>query len=250
MKQNRVAGFFFLFSLILMVSGVAWTAPVRLGVHGGLSIPNLRGSDTDIFSRGFSSRLGPFFGASAEFGLSPRFSIVAELNYTSQGAKRNGMQLITDVPPGLPSNMLLYADFKNETILDYVELPLLGQMAFGSKARFYLNAGPYVGYLVRAKAVTSGSSLIYLDEAGTQPIVPEPVSFDATTDVMDSLKRWNAGLCGGTGLMLPAGAGGIVLEAHFQLGLLRIQKDVATSGDSKTGAVVVSAGYSIPLAKI
>ena len=249
MNRHHMGVIFVLLGFVLTVAGVAATGPVWLGVHGGISIPDLRGSETDIFSQGFTSRLGPFFGVSAEFELASRFSLVTGLNYTSQGGQRTGLQIITDIPSGVPSDMPLYANFKNETILDYIELPLLGRMTFGNKVRFFLTAGPYVGYLVRAKAVTSGSSLIYLDEAGTQPIVPSPISFDAKTDVIDSLKRWNAGLYGGVGVGFMVGPGDIVLEAHFQLGLLRIQKDVATSGDTKTGAVVVSVGYSFPLKK-
>jgi hypothetical protein len=230
--------------LIVFSAGPATAGPVRLGAHGGLSVPNIRGSETDVFSRGFTSRRGPYFGLFAEFDLGLRFSLVTELNYTSQGGRRNGMQLITDPPPGLPLDIPFYANFKNETVLDYVELPVLGRITFGKMVHFFLNVGPYAGYLIRAKAVTGGSSPIYLDQAGTQPIVPSPVSFDAETDVMESLKKWNAGLIGGGGVRFAAGPGDIVLEAHFQLGLLTIQKDAATSGNSKTGAVVISAGYS------
>ena len=228
----------------------AWTTaaaagPVRFGVHAGISIPNIRGNEEDIFSRGFKSRQGPFFGVFAEFPLAPRFSLVTELNYTSQGGKRDGLQLITEAPPGLPlpPDTMVYADFRNETILDYLELPVMVRVELGSQLRFFLNAGGYGGYLVRAKALTSGSSLVYLDEAGTMPIIAEPVSFDAETDVMDSLKRWNAGVLGGGGLKLGLGPGDLVLEGHFQYGLVTIQKDVATSGNSKTGAVIISLGY-------
>jgi hypothetical protein len=68
-----------LINFIMFSAGAAAAGPVRLGVHGGLSIPDIRGSETDIFSRGFTSRRGPFFGIFADFGLIPRFSLVAEL---------------------------------------------------------------------------------------------------------------------------------------------------------------------------
>ncbi len=237
----------------MLVFQAAAAGQVRLGAHGGLSIPNIRGSEDDPFSQGFTSRQGPFFGVFAEFGLAPHWSLVAELNYTSQGGKRNGLQRIDPVPPELqallPPDTPVFANFKNDTVLDYIELPVLGRFTFGNRMRFFLNVGPYVGYLVRARAITAGSSLIFLDAAGTIPITPEPVSLDADTDVMDSLKRWNAGLYGGGGFRYGVGPGEFILEAHFQLGLARIQKDVATSGDSQTGAVVVSLGYAFPLWK-
>ena len=235
--------------IVLLGFGNVFGDEISIGLQGGLSIPNIRGSATDKFSQGFTSREGPFFGIFTDIGLSRHFSLVVELNYTSQGGKKNGMQLITNVPSGLPTDMDYYADFKNETILDYVELPVLGRLIFGEKIRFFINAGPYAGYLVRAKAETSGSSLIFLDQAGTMPIFPSAVSFDASTDVMDSLKKWNFGLLGGVGVIFAAGPGNLILEAHFQLGLSDIQKDVTTSGKSQTGAVVVSLGYEFSIAK-
>ena len=229
---------------------------LKIGAHGGLSIPNIRGKETDIFSRGFASRQGPFFGIFMEKSLGPRLALVAELNYTSQGGLRKGLQPITmDLPPGLPipPGTQLFADFRNETILDYLEVPVMARLAFGTKIHLFLNAGPYVGILVRAKAVTKGSSALYLDEGGTIPIIIPPdtqplvVDLGADTNVKDSLKSTNIGLAAGGGVKYPVGPGEIILEAHFQLGLTTIQKDIETSGKSQTGAVVISLGYAFPI---
>jgi hypothetical protein len=234
------------------VAGFALAAnDVSIDVHGGLSIPDIRGSQTDIYSRNFTSREGPYFGLTLEKTVTPLFSIVAQLNFTSQGGKRSGMQPITmDIGMPLPPDTILYGNFHNETILDYLEVPVLGRFSFGhGRLRFFLNAGPYVGVLLRAKAVTKGSSLIYMDEAGTIPIIDTPVSFDAKTNVKDSLKSTNIGLYGGGGLRYSLGPGDLIFEAHFQLGLTTIQRDIATSGQSQTGAVVISLGYSLALGR-
>jgi len=250
MIRRRVRVAVTLVSFVVASAGFAPALDFSIGAHGGLSIPNIRGNQTNIFTQGFGSREGPFFGIFVESRFSSHFSLVAELNYTSQGGQRNGLQPITmELPPGLevPPGTILYGNFHNETILDYIEIPVMARVTFGNRLRFFLNAGPYVGFLVRALAVTRGSSLIYLDEAGTEPVISSPVSFDADTDVKDSLKTTNFGLAGGGGLMYPLGPGDLILEAHFQLGLLTIQKDVETSGKSQTGAVVISLGYSFSL---
>jgi len=255
MQRSRLAILLGLAGLII-ASAAAFAADFRLGVHGGVSIPNLRGKDTDIFSRGFTSRKGPYFGLTAEFGLAPRFSLAVDLNYTSQGGKRSGMQPITmDLPEGLPipPGMILYADFDNETILDYVEVPVLARVTFGRKLRGFLEAGPYVGYLVRAKALTAGASALYLDESGTAPIIVPPatdplvVDLGAETNVRDSLERFNVGVAGGAGVRVPLGPGDLVIEGRFQLGLTTIQKNPETDGNTQTGAIVVSLGYALPL---
>jgi hypothetical protein len=241
---------------LVFTARFASAADIRLGAHGGLSIPNIRGNETDIFTRGFTSRRGAFFGLSFETTLGPRFSLVAELDDSTQGGLRKGLQPITmELPPGLPvpPGTLLYADFRNETILDYIEIPAMGRWTFGDRLCFFLNAGPYVGFLIRAKAVTSGTSTLFLDEAGTMPVIippaTDPLAIDlgAETDVKDSLKTVNVGLAGGGGVMVPLGPGDLIIEARFELGLTTIQKDVETSGRSRTGAVVVSLGYSLPV---
>lgn len=244
--------------IILAASGLGFADGLKAGAHGGLSIPNLRGKETDIFSRDFKSRQGYYFGLSADIDLGSRISLVAQLNYASQGGLRRGLQPITmDLPDGLPipPGTLLYADFRNETALDYIEIPVMARLTFGRGVRFFAEAGPYAGYLVRARAWTLGSSALYLDEAGTLPIIVPPdteplvIDLGADTDVKDSLKRANLGLAGGGGLIYLLGPGELIFEARFQLGLTTIQKDVETSGETRTGAVLISIGYSLPMGR-
>jgi hypothetical protein len=86
---------------ILILATAGLSAEIRIGVQGGLSMPNFRGNTPQ--SEGYVSRRAPFFGLTANFGVSPHFSICAELNYSSQGGKRNGLQPLTsDQMSGLP----------------------------------------------------------------------------------------------------------------------------------------------------
>jgi hypothetical protein len=243
---------------LLFAANAGFADAVKFGAHAGISIPNLRGNAEDIYSKGFESRQGPYFGLTADIPLAPRFSLALDLNYTSQGGLRTGMQPITmDLPPGLPipPETILYADFRNETILDYVEIPVLARFTFGDRIRFFVDAGPYIGFLVRAVAVTEGTSALYLDEAGTMPIIippaTEPLEVDlgAETDVKDSLETVNLGLAGGGGMLVPLGPGDLVLEVRFQLGLTTLQRYPETDGNTKTGAILISLGYTLPLGK-
>ncbi len=255
MQKRHFWALVVLAGVLLAGPGMVSARGVSVGVKGGLSVPNIRGSDTDILTRGFSSRQGPFFGLFLSAPLGPRFSLVTELNYVSQGGQRNGLQPITmdmselPIPPGT----MLFADFQNETILNYLELPVLGRLVFGQRVRFFVSAGPYVGLLVGHRAVTVGSSAIFLDEGQTMPVIIPPateplvVDLAADTDVGDSLKNWNAGFQGGLGMLYPLGRGDVTVEARFELGLTTIQRDVTTSGRTRTGAVVVAIGYSLPL---
>ncbi|MBN2399187.1 MAG: PorT family protein [Candidatus Aminicenantes bacterium] len=245
---------------LLLGSGMlGYGGEFRINGHGGINMPSIHGEEGDPLTEGFESRQGLFFGIGADLGLAPHFSLGAEINYCSQGGVRGGLQIITPtlLPEGLPfpSDMALYASFNNESILDYIEIPLLARLAFGKKIQFFINAGPYIGFLVRAIAVTAGKSLLYLDKNGTMPIVippsTQPVNLDMTaeTDIKDSLKDTNIGLTGGAGASVSLGPGRVVVEGRLQMGLTTIQRDIQKSGKSRTGGFVIAAGYSLPLAK-
>jgi hypothetical protein len=258
MRRNPCGVLVVFIGILLGAGGFVHADVISADIHGGLSIPNLRGNDTDVFSRGFKSRQGVYFGLSAGFSLGTRTSLVAELNYTSQGGLRRGLQPITmDLPPELPvpPGTILYADFRNETVLDYIEIPVMIRLTSRGRVRFFAEAGPYAGYLVRARALTSGTSALYLDEQGTMPIIVPPaidplvIDLGADTNVMDSLNRTNFGLAGGAGIAYPLGAIDLTLEVRFQLGLTTLQKDGDSSGKTQTGAVLISLGVLVPLAR-
>ena len=246
--------------LLLLISSAAPAASpadqIQVGAHGGLSIPNIRDGDNE-FSRGYTSRKGPFIGLFAEFRFHSNFFLRAEVNYASQGGKWDGRQPVIIDLPGLiiPPDVILYADFNNETILDYLEVPVLAGLTWGEKPRFFINAGPYVGFLVRAKTITSGMSTLYLDDAGTPLLIPPdfqplpPLSFDATTDSKNDINDLSAGIAGGIGLAIPAGPGELILGVRFSLGLTNIQADVEAYGKNHTGAVVMTLGYAYTLKK-
>jgi hypothetical protein len=243
----------FLLVLFIAKSGFLQANEIKLGLHGGLSIPNIKGNTEQ--SKGFSSRLGPNFGLFGELIMSNHFSLVMEVNYASQGGKRNGLQPITNLPSDLqlPLGMTLYANFHNETILDYIEIPVVARLGYGRQLRVFVNAGPYIGFLVRAKTITSGTSTVYLDPAGTQLFLLPPdyqplmLSFDATTSVREDVRSTNLGIVGGGGLLYPLGSGSVILEAHFSLGLSNVQRNVETGGKNHTGAVVITVGYALPI---
>ena len=116
---------------------------------------------------------------------------------------------------------------------------------------YYFNGGIYFGYLLKATTVTSGTSGVFLDKAGTMPILLPPngtplvVPFDATTKVTSSLHRFNFGLTGGGGITFNRANGSyFFIDGRVAYGLKTLQKNTATDGKSKTGNLVFSFGYS------
>lgn len=241
-----------LLCLITMNGGEAFANQTNVGIHGGLSIPSIEGGTNEI-SQGYTSRVGPYFGVFINYEVKQHFSLRGEINYASQGGQRNGMQPIFPDPSlPAPPGTTLYASFDNETILDYLEIPIMARLTWGGAQRFFVDAGPYIGFLVRAKTVTSGSSLLYTDASGTPLLVPPdylplpPVSFDGETDVSQDINSINAGIAGGVGIETPLGPGDIVFTAHFSYGFTNIQKDTELNGKNNTGSLAVTIGYSYP----
>lgn len=228
----------------LALGGSALGAEKRVGIHFGPSIPSLKGGGGNPVSEGYTSRYGPYFGVFADYGLRDNFAIRLEVNYSSEGGQRNGLQPAPDPALSQQFGTLVFADFKNEAILDYIEVPIMAKYSWGGAMRLFADAGPYVGYLVRAKTVTRGVSFP-LDASGN-PLAQMNIDFDADTDVKSDINHWNFGVGGGLGAETPFGPGNVVLEAHFSYGLTNIQKDTALNGSNNTGALAFTLGYSVP----
>ena len=265
-------------------------AQTRIGGKVGVSLEKLSGSSDNIYSQDYSSKSAIDFGFLAEFPISKEFSIQPEILLATRGGIRTGMQPIQPEPlaAALESNGInmellnliivasggeplsdenpLYADYTSEADLNYLEIPILAKFCWGDEWRFFALGGPYFGYLLKSSQITSGTSQIYLDSDGNQPLqVPNPLydpnnpenqpqfielpprSFEAVTDTKDNLNSLNFGIHAGLGIAKRLGnKHEIFLDVRASYGLIPIQKD-ETFGQSKIGAVAFSFGYSYAL---
>ncbi len=231
---------------------------LSVGARAGISIPNLTagGAEKNPLNSGYSSRLGPDFAIFCEHKVSSLFSIEPMIEYSSQGGKKNGFQAMTVpdamkamFPPGqVPP--YLYADYKSEAKLNYLMVPILGKFSWklSRPLKFFVEAGPFAGFLLSAKQVTSGSSIIYADAQKQQPLSSSPQSFDATTTIKDQLNTFNFGVSGNLGFAFAINRSNIFIEGGGNYGFLNIQKGTA-NGKNQTGAATVDIGYSFPVGK-
>jgi hypothetical protein len=242
---------------------------ISIGFRTGMTIPSLSGGSGNPLSEGYSTTTRFGVGVFAEFKISNLFSIQPMLEYTEEGAKKNGLQALT-VPPqvapffqalNLPVPDYLYANFNSTAKMNYLMLPVLAKFGWDlgqtNSWRIYVDAGPYVGLLVSAKQVTSGSSDLYLDpqkqqdlfqlsggQVGTQP-------FDATTDIKDQLQTFNFGLEGNIGLQYQIKKSKLFIEGGGNYGLMNIQKNTPDgqydNGKNHIGAATIMVGYAYRL---
>lgn len=178
---------------------------VKFGPKAGVNLSNLSGGDAD----NLDMKVGFHVGAFAEIFFTDKFALQPELLYSTQGAKG-------EISGG---------DF--EAKYDYINIPIM--------AKYYVidnlavEAGPYVGFLMKAENELSGSTLSF------------------SGDVKDEMKSVDFGLGFGASYSLD---NGFFAGARYSLGLSKIGEkndDVEVSmglgEDIKNSVIQISVGY-------
>ena len=248
------------FQLVWLTSFVLFTASataqrISIGVKGGISIPNLTAgsSNQNPLNTGYKSISGPNAALFAEYEVSDLFSIAPQLEYSTQGGKKSGLQAFPTPTQaalyfslqGKPVPAYLYGNFNNKTKLSYLMLPVLAKFGINlgeSPLRLYASAGPFASLLLKGTNITSGNSAIYEDAAGQQPLPVGAYSFDNKMSITDRLNKFNAGIEGNLGIDFRFGSSHIFLEGGGNYGFIKIQK-VAADGQNNTGAAFAMIGY-------
>jgi len=271
--------------LIIFLMSEFLTAQIKIGAKVGYSVGRLTDNTDNIYTEDYESSSGVDFGALIEFPVYELFSLQMELLYTQRGGERTGLQPIPTAAlssfgsteqlnyvlslqgkdPVTDSNPM-YADFKNVSDLNYLEIPILGKLGWGDTWRFYVEAGPYIGFLLSSNQTTSGTSLITLDAEGKDPLVVinpnfdpanpssgplwvpvPPQSFDAETNTKSELNTYNFGFHAGAGLIRKLNEKHeLFLGFRGSWGAKTIQKD-RIFGESHIGGLVFSLGYAYTL---
>ncbi|HEY2727936.1 MAG TPA: outer membrane beta-barrel protein [Parafilimonas sp.] len=263
--MKKIFALTILFAFFFLISNAQDSAKHFIGIKGGISIPNLTagGSQNNPINTGYSSRVGPDFAIFHECFLSKKFSLSTQLEYSSQGGKKDGLQAIsTSELPGIdqyfiaqqrPVPTYVYANFNSEAKINYFMLSELAKVNFrlgASPLSLYIDAGPFGALLVSAHQVTSGSSDIYADQTKQEDIsqnTEQPASsFNNKQDIKDQLHKGNFGVEGDVGLALNIGKSKVFVEGGGNYGFLNIQKGT-DNGKNNIGAATVRVGYAFGL---
>lgn len=128
----------------ILTSNAQDSGEFELGIGLGLNLANV----STIDGQNNTSSLTSFnAGVSGEYYFSDRWGFKAKLIYDSKGWSDG---FITD-----ENFNTITTDFK----LNYVTLPVMANWHFGSNRNWYLNFGPYVGFLVNAEDSELGLDL-------------------------------------------------------------------------------------------
>ncbi|HMR93193.1 MAG TPA: porin family protein [Chitinophagaceae bacterium] len=172
-------------------TGIIAGAQAKFGAKAGLNLANWSGSDAD----GAKMKIGFHFGGLVNLAVSESFSIQPELQFSNQGIKSDD----GEVDVTIHSN--------------YLNIPVMAQ--YNNASGFYAETGPYVGFLLSAKAKAEGES----------------------EDIKEWFKSTDFGWGLGLGYKLASGLG---FGARYNFGLAKLPEE----GDGKISNSVIQVGLS------
>jgi hypothetical protein len=165
---------------------------IQLGVEGGPGLALMFSpKNWDQFAH---TRLGFATGLTLQWDATSLFSFRTGLSFERKGSAFS------------------YEDEQDKKVIthlnkDYLILPLLARLSFGKKVRFFINAGPYFGYLLH----TSSENELWGPFSSNRDIV-----------IPNSTSYWfDFGISAGLGIFIPVCKNiGLSLEARDNLGFI------------------------------
>lgn len=270
--MNKKIALSLVFGFLLVQSSLF--AQVSAGIKGGINIPNL----TSPFggAGNYSTEVGLDAAVFVNYPITETFAIEPRLEYSGQSAKRDGIQGFP-IPGGIDKfidNPILgnidsdeiYVDVNSKVKLDFLLLPVMADFGWdfssggsfgpggGSFFRFYVQGGPYIGYLLNANLeLTETETKIYTDKKGDESVLPGTVDIGeymegegidpSSVDVKDEFETINFGLSGNVGLAYYVSEfSSVFLEIGGNYGFMNIQK--TGDGKKRPGALTAGIGYT------
>ncbi len=179
----------------------------KVGVnYYGMDV-NKRGDNRDRpFMVGFN------FGVAASFAISDRVSIAPEIIFTQKGERAEGR--VTQNFPNGSSIVQAKESFR----LNYLEMPTLMRVAFGSTMKWYVNVGHSIGYWLGGN-FTPGEGAKKLKIRFVPESEVDALSSDEAAITEEESNRYEVGVVLGGGLTLSTGMGDLLIDLRYQKGL-------------------------------
>lgn len=203
--------------LFLIVAAATFTVSqaqeIKYGAKVGLNIASISG---DVENN--KSLIGAHLGAFVEIKLADKFAFQPELLYSMQGTKIEYSESVPD-----------YAySYKEKNKLGYLNVPLMAK--YFATEKFFVEAGPQVGFLISAKS----------DFEESETFMGETDSFSGDVDIKSNLKSVDFGLNFGLGYEFTSQ---FFASARYNFGLSNINNVSGSSADLKNGVLQFSLGY-------
>lgn len=136
MKKNVLFAIVFLSSAIIFAQNESKTiSEIKYGIKGGINLANISGDDAGDANLFVGFNTGFF----VEIPIADKFIFQPEIIYSAQGSKSEGEYIIDSSVYNVEATLKM----------NYINVPLMIKYKVANK--FYLEAGPYIGFLTSAK---------------------------------------------------------------------------------------------------
>mgnify|MGYP001627204849 CR=1 FL=1 len=178
------------------------------------------------FNSSITEKAGLSFAAAFQYNINSIFSARAEFGLERKGMHSSMSGQVKD-ENGNPVGMYRYTLYEH---MDYFTFPVLARASFGEEEKFFVNAGPYFGFLVAKTNKIFASA-------------PNQFPLKAENNNMDGFKRADFGFSFGAGVSIPANEQlTFTLEIRDNLGLMNIGK--ISSARNHSLALLAGFNYS------
>ncbi|MBF4470170.1 porin family protein [Flavobacterium sp. HJJ] len=229
----------FLSILFLLISLLNYSqnSKIKFGIQGGLNYSNFRGYDIPANISSYYSENPAFAflgGLNFEYQIKEKLSLKLEFNYErkSQKSKTTLETINVNVNPDPISGG--FDELRSKRNHDYLVLPIMIKYNFSNKNSFFVNGGPFIGYLLKSNLVES----LYLNRS---------VKESQTTETTNSYNKTDFGLSIGFGKTIEINErNSIFIEIRENLGLAKSSKNkIWGDGEAKTNSLNLIIGYSL-----
>ena len=216
--------------LLISFLNYSQNSKIKFGVQAGLNYSTFLGYDVP-------KDLGPVYsespafaflaGINFEYQIKEKWSLKLELNYERKSQNADNYIEFTEVD-GFTQGY----DFTSKKNYDYLILPIMVKYSFSNKNSFYVNGGPFIGYLLKSNLTND------LEIDGFNNDSVETTNLNNKTDF---------GLSLGLGKTIEINKkNAIFIEIRENLGLTNTSKNkVWGNGEAKTNSLNLIIGYSL-----
>lgn len=220
--KNIKSLFFGLLILTVGATTYGQTNKFDIGVEGGPSLIFLRGND--FIDNNHKPTIGFSGGLFFQFNFKKVVSLRTNIAFERKGS------ILTSQTSDMFGNPL--GEITTNTNFDYLALPILVRATFGKKVQYFVNAGPYFGYLIKQTFVSKGDN------------IPTSTSDNTSLD-----KRFDTGISIGLGLSVPIKSKfAFSFELRNNLGLYNVSAGWGgNNGTVKTNSTNFLLGFTYKL---
>jgi hypothetical protein len=202
---------------------------IKYSFQGGLNYSSFRGYDSFVDDK---PGIAYLFGASFEYKIKDKLSLKIDVNYERKVQKSDNT---LELNPGDAFNSIIGGiyNYSITNYSNYIVLPILVKYNFSNDNSFYLNGGPFLGFLINSRI--------------NSDLVIKGIDTNPRTTTTKNYKSLDYGLSLGVGKQFKInGENKIYVELRDNLGLTNTSEvEVYNNGKIMTNSINLIVGYTI-----